>query len=46
MFQVKEQDKSSEKELNENRDKEWPREKVQINGHKNTQWTQEKIGRT
>ena len=36
MFQVKEQDKSSEKELNENRDKEPPREKVQLNGHKDT----------
>ena len=37
MFQVKEQDQNSEKELNENKDQEPPREKVQINGRKDTQ---------
>lgn len=37
MFQVKEQDRNSEEELNENRAKEPPREKVHVNGHKDTQ---------
>ena len=44
-FQTKEQDKTSETDLNEMEISNWP-DRVQNNGHKDAQWSQENNART
>ena len=44
-FQAKEQDKTSETDLNEMEISNWP-DRVQNNGHKDAQWSQENNART